>query len=356
MKACFIVGTLARGGAEKQLVFMLRALENEGVRPHVLCLTRDEAFEKEIKGLGVEVEWVGSMQSRFLRLAKIVRRIREISPDILQSSHFYTNIYTGAAGRILDIPSIGAIRNDLFSEVSANGLFGRAQLTWPSHLIVNSKLAESRAIAAGISPGSLTFIQNVVEPTTQHSSHSNGNPVKILFVGRFVRQKRPDAFVDLAERLRTRANGVKLKFQMVGDGDLRPEIEKLARDKGFTETDFELSGERSEMHEVYEGADILVSTSEHEGTPNVVLEAMSFGLPVVATRVGGVPEVLSDRCGSLVDPSDRDGMLECVSRFVLNPQLRAETGTEGRKHVAANHSLNYLQQKLRGLYNKLIER
>jgi glycosyltransferase involved in cell wall biosynthesis len=356
MKACFIVGTLARGGAEKQLVFMLRALTNEGVRPHVLCLTQGEAFEKEIKNLGVEVEWVGSMQSRLVRLANIVRRIRKISPDVLQSSHFYTNIYTGAAGRILDIPSIGAIRNDLLSEVSSNGLFGRAQLTWPSHLIVNSKLAESRAIAARISPGSLTFIQNVVEPSAQHLGSSSRESVKILFVGRFVRQKRPDAFVDLAERLRTRANGVKLKFQMVGDGNLRPEIEKLARDKGFTETDFELSGERSEMYEVYKGADILVSTSEHEGTPNVVLEAMSCGLPVVATRVGGVPEVLSERCGSLVDPSDRDGMLDCVSRFVLNPQLRAETGIEGRKHVAANHSLKYLQQKLKVLYSKLIER
>ncbi len=356
MKVCFIVGTLARGGAERQLVFMLRALQNKGIKARLLCLTKGEAFEEEVKDLGIEIEWVGAMQNRFLRLCKIVSSTRKRPADILHSSHFYTNIYTAAAGRILDIPNIGAIRNDLFSEIAANRAFGRAQLTWPSHLIVNSKLAESRAIEEGISPNRLTFIRNVVESPASGRDHSNGKGVNVLFVGRLVRQKRPDIFVDLADRLRTSLPDVSLSFQMVGDGEMRPEVEKLAVKYGFDKHDFHLAGERAQMSEVYKWADILVSTSAHEGTPNAILEAMSYGIPVVATRVGGIPEIVSEKCGILADPSDRDGLLRSVSELVLKPRMRACLGMEGSKYVKTSHSLDYLQQKLTGLYSRLTER
>ena len=91
MKICILAGTLGRGGAERQLYFMLRALVREGVTVKLLCLTKGEAFEEQIRELGVEVEWVGRTGNQLLRLYEIYKAVRAVKPDLIQSSHFYTN-------------------------------------------------------------------------------------------------------------------------------------------------------------------------------------------------------------------------------------------------------------------------
>ncbi len=358
MKTCFIVGTLARGGAERQLIFMLRALQNRGIEPRLLCLTKGEALEPEIRELGIDIEWVGSARNRLLRLGRIVTSIRKRPADIIQSSHFYTNIYAAAAGRILDIPNIGAIRNDLFSEIDANRFFGQSQLKWPAHLIVNSKLAEDRAVANGVLRNRLTYIRNVVESANGCRSHSelNGSGVNLLFAGRLVKQKRPELFIEIAHKLLLKHPDKHLVFRVAGDGELRSKIEKLIAEHRFAEDQFQLMGNQSDMAPHYGWADVLIVTSEHEGTPNVVLEAMSHGVPVVATAVGGIPEILTKSRGFLSDPSDIEGMVEAASSLVTSRHLRLELGEEGRKYVRENHSAEYLQKKLPVLYNELTER
>src|SRR5829696_5455753 len=109
MKVCFVVGTLGLGGSERQLVFMLRALIQRGISARVLCLTRGEHFETDIKKMGVSVEYFGKARSRAGRLLALARKLRNEPADVVQSTHFYTNLYAGICGRLLGIPSIGAI-------------------------------------------------------------------------------------------------------------------------------------------------------------------------------------------------------------------------------------------------------
>ncbi len=99
LKICFLAGTLGRGGAERQLVYMLSALKRAGVQTRVLCLTQGESFEDEIKRLGVPVEWVGASGSRLVRLRRIIRSLRREPAHVLQSVHFYTNLYAALAAR-----------------------------------------------------------------------------------------------------------------------------------------------------------------------------------------------------------------------------------------------------------------
>ena len=148
MKVCFVVGTLARGGAEKQLVFMLQALQKLGIESEVLCLTRGEPYEEEINDLGFQVRHVGASKNRLSRLANIVRALRESRPDIVQSSHFYTNLYAGAAGKLLRIPSIGAVRSDLIYEIQSHRVTGKLQVSLPDMLITNSDAAHRRLLDA----------------------------------------------------------------------------------------------------------------------------------------------------------------------------------------------------------------
>jgi len=356
MKVGFLAGTLGRGGAERQLVFMLQALINEGIEARVLCLTNGEAFEQEIRDLGVEVDWIGRSQSRVFRLGSLVRNLRKSPVDILQSAHFYTNIYVAIAARILGVRSIGAIRNDLISEITANGSFGKWQVALPNVLIANSRLAVKRALATGVQPEGINLLLNAVSERNPDFKLDSGENLQVLFAGRLVPQKRPELFIELVSQLRDAFPQQAFKFMVAGDGPLRSGLEQMANDLGLMGTELIFLGEQSHIDEVYRTTDILVLTSRHEGTPNVILEAMSHGVPVVATRVGGVPEIVPEGCGILVDPNDFAGLFRSVSSLVHDYDLRNRMGRRAQEYVRKNHSIGYLQERLKIIYSGLMEK
>src|SRR5262245_10008242 len=89
----FLAGTLGQGGAERQLFYSLRTLKESGAHPQLFCLTRGEFWEEPIRDLGVPIRWIGKHQSRAVRLACLIDSLRKDRPMIIQSQHFYTNIY-----------------------------------------------------------------------------------------------------------------------------------------------------------------------------------------------------------------------------------------------------------------------
>lgn len=352
----FIVGTLGQGGAERQLFYTVKTMLEHKACPQVLCLTKGEFWERKIQALGVPVIWVGQSPSRLIRLIKIVRELRRKPVDIIQSQHFYTNLYAVAAARILGAREIGAIRNDSFSEVRANGLwFGRLSLRVPRLIVANSKQGIQNAISLGVPPERLFLLPNVVD--TEHfqpSKQRHTRQVRLLSVGRLVQQKRVDRFLTVLAKVRSVAK-VPVLGIIVGDGPLRPSLEQQAKALGLLPEVVDFRGQFPDMRLIYQEADILVLTSDHEGMPNVVLEAMASGLPVVATRVGGVPEVVQDGLtGYLVSPHDEDSMVEALLRLIHQPSLRAEMGRSGRAYVEQYHSLQRLPLWLQGLYEVVL--
>jgi len=358
MNICFIAGTLGRGGAEKQLIFMLRVLKHIGVSTRILCLTKGESYEAEIRDLGLTVEWVGESNNRALRLLKIIECLRCLRADLVQSTHFYTNIYAGAAGTFLKIPSIGAVRSDLIYEIKSHKILGRWQISLPHMLIVNSIAAHQRLLDRGVSPQKVEFVRNVVEngaiPTL--SNELSDRALNIIFVGRLDRNKRPERFVRLAAKLNGRFPNLPLRFRVAGDGELKSELEIMARDHGLLPDKLKFLGVCPDMNKIYRQSDILISTSDSEGTPNVILEAMAHGLPVVATKVGGTAEILNESRGVLIDPGDEKELEKATAELILNKELRFRLGSEGRAYVAQNHSLAYLQEQLIGIYEKLVQK
>ena len=355
MKICFIAGTLGRGGAERQLIYMLRALESEGINARVLCLTQGEALENEIIDLGIEVRWIGPSKNQVVRLLKIIVDLKTRPVDIVQSAHFYTNIYVAVAAKILRIIGIGAIRSDVFHEMTENRLFGRWQLRLPGNLIGNSKRALERARDLGAKPESLHIVRNVAASNNGRRSLTSAKEcTNILFVGRLVPAKNPELFIRMASRLVRDLPEHNLLFQIAGDGPLRKGLQEYAGKCPISNSRVQFLGERADMSDIYRETDILVLTSDHEGTPNVVLEAMSYGIPVVATNVGGVPEILSEDCGFLLRASDLDGLCRATAKLVRDQRLRSSLGGNGRRYVLDNHSLPYLADRLTGIYSKLL--
>lgn len=364
LKVGFLAGTLGRGGAERQLVHMLRALKQLDVRTRVFSLTQGEAFEDEIKSLGVSVKWIGESGSQAMRLKSLIQVLRCETPDILQSTHFYTNLYATVAARVTGVHEIGAIRSNLFSELKAHPMLGNAILSWPRHLIANTEIARRTAIARGIRPDRIDFVRNAVDTGwlkeknghCEKNSHGEREALRILFVGRLVMVKRPEVFLRVISKVIQALRAQSLKAIIAGDGSLRQHLESQAVALGLHSDQLEFLGTRSDMKAVYAGADLLLMTSEYEGAPNAILEAMACGLPVIATSVGGVPEILADGRGLLVEPGDEEGLKAAVLRLASDASLRAQLGRHGYEYVSRLHSLEALGQHLTTIYDRILSR
>ncbi len=351
-KICFIAGTLRQGGAERQLFHILNALRRNGALPRVLCLEQAGFWEDRIRQLGVPVTWIGQSSSRLLRVMKILRELWSERPHFIQSQHFFTNSYAAVSARMLGSGSIGALRSNGAMEAQDCGrLGGWLNLRTPELLAANSSAALRYALERGRLPNRLFLLPSVVD-TAQIKPAPGPAPgtLRLLAVGRLVQAKRFDRFLTVLARLRKQFDE-DVKGILVGEGPLRPELEAQAAQLGLTPSVMEFRGAAAEIAPFYSQADILVMTSDYEGTPNVLLEGMAAGLPIVSSRVGGVPEVLhSGENGITVASEDLDGLQRALTDLISNPQLRQRLGKNARAYVERHHSLERLPVRLSQLY------
>lgn len=177
-----------------------------------------------------------------------------------------------------------------------------------------------------------------------------GRPL-IGIVGRLVPIKNHAMFLDMARRiLDVRDAG----FVIVGDGELRPELERSVRERGLSER-VHFLGWRRDLDVIYADLDVVVLTSNNEGTPVALIEAMAAGRPVVATQVGGVADVVEhETTGLLVPSGDVEGCAQAVLRLLADPALAERFGTEGRGRALARYGSQRLVEDVRRLYLELI--
>jgi sugar transferase (PEP-CTERM/EpsH1 system associated) len=157
--------------------------------------------------------------------------------------------------------------------------------------------------------------------------------------------------LQLAPALRAR-----LRLVMVGDGPLRTQVMDILQTAGVQDLSW-MPGERNDVADVMRGLHCFALPSQSEGISNVVLEAMASALPVLATAVGGNPELVSDgRTGELVPPSDPDAMAQALVRLASDPERSARMGQAGRADVEARFSLTRMVGAYQGLYDRLLQR
>jgi glycosyltransferase involved in cell wall biosynthesis len=180
---------------------------------------------------------------------------------------------------------------------------------------------------------------------------SNGE-VLLTFVGRLVAIKRVELL--LRALARAREGGSPVRLAVVGDGPLRSGLERLAHEVGVAEVT-RFMGYRSDMASVAAASDLAVLTSANEGTPVSLIEAAAAGRPAVATAVGGVPDVVTDGTGILVQDGDVEAMASAIARLAANPELRWSMGRRAREHVAERFSADRLVRDVDRLYQELLE-
>ncbi len=355
-----MTGTLGQGGAERQLFYALEALRDSGAQLNVLSLTAGEPWEGPFREAGFPPTWVGQSPAKARRLGRIVRTLRKQPADIVQSQHFFTNAYVAAAARVVGARDIGAMRSDGISELAIGRIEGPLSLRSPRLIAVNSRGAIRNMEERGYPTEKFFLLPNVVD-TEQFTAAAERKPgpVRVLSVGRLVGAKRFDRLLDALASVRAESAELQATGVIVGSGrereDVGPALLRQATGLGLLPEGLELRGAIEDMAPVYREADVFVLTSDHEGTPNVVLEAMATGLPVISTRVGDVPDLIEHgRTGFLVDPGDQEALTGALHELVGNASLRQEMGQAARRWVEDHRSPGQLPGFLSQLYERAL--
>lgn len=356
LRVALVAGTLGQGGAERQLFFVARTLLAAGARPRVLSLTRGGHWEAPLRDGGVPVEWVGERPGRTARLLAVTRAAARHQADLVQSFHFFTNPYAAVAARWLRRPDLGAIRNSGQADMdSVGGGLAQLCLRLPRLLVANSEAAIERLREVGVPASRLRLLPNAVDIAAfgPPTSRDGSGPFVVVAIGRLVTAKRFDRALRAIAGARARTRR-EIRLIIAGSGSEQPAIEALTAALGLAGS-VTLPGSVADVRALLREADCLLLTSDHEGTPNVILEAMASARPVVATDVGGVGALVeTGQTGLLVPRDDEERLAEAIVRLAEAPTVAACLGQRGRARVEAHFSLSRLEQNLRTLYREVL--
>ena len=175
--------------------------------------------------------------------------------------------------------------------------------------------------------------------------------VLLTWVGRLVPIKRVDVLLRALARA-TAVNG-RIRLAVVGDGELRGELEQLAVQLGIADRVW-FAGYRGDMTPVAAASDLAVLSSDNEGTPVSLIEAAAAATPSVATRVGGVPDVVRPETGIVVPAADSDALGDAMAALASDADRRKEMGARAREHVRTRYSVERLIEDIDQLYSELI--
>jgi len=347
------------GGSERQFTELARSFQAHGFRPRIGCIAKRgdflEGFDDVTEfPLGGNLYGPRSIQTR-LRLASYLRESRI---QVAHAFDFYTNLVLIPAARLARIPVvIGSQRQlgDLLSPAKSRAQL--AVLRWCDRVVCNSHAAARSLIEQGLRENRIVIIGNGLPP----SAFATAAPAlprssSILRVGMIARMNTPSknhrVFLRAAARIVRRFP--EAEFVLAGDGPLRPELEREAADLGISDRVLFL-GDRRDVTSIFASIDISVLPSDSESLSNAILESMAARVPVVASRVGGNPELVTNDRGILVAPGDADALASAIERLLQNTSMRAELGENGRRFVESNFTLDATRKRHEELYAELLE-
>lgn len=359
LRVALLAGCLERHGAERQAVFMARALRQAGVEVRIYSLTRGDHYESVLRSEGFVVEWAGRVRNPLLRVGVLIQQMWGFKPHIVQATLGHNNLHAAIVARMLGAISLGALRTDLEKCGRLMGRWTPYLFRVPTGIVVNSKHAEQQLRASGLTgPDRVWLLPNVVdlaelgvEDGYEEAAPAAGSPVTAIFLSRLVGLKRLDLF--LRALAAARESEPELQGLVVGDGPEREPMERLARELGLLPDGVQFAGESFRPAEQIRHSHFLVLCSDHEGSPNSVLEAMAMGKPAVVTPAGDAPSIVQHGVsGFVVDFDDHQALANRMVELARSNELRARMGRASRSEIEESYSLDGLAGRLLEIYAK----
>lgn len=356
--------SFSRGGTERQFVRFVRGIDRNLYDIRIACLQRSGPLLSEVESLGVSiVEFPIDSLYNFKAAKLFVQMVRFLRREQIQIVHafdFYTSVFAVPAARLARVPVVLASRRELLN----------LRTPWQQRAIrIACRLAtgvvvNSRAVGddmAGPWSGNrrkIDVLPNCIDLDEFESKLSPGEirrelglpPSSILIgaLGNLRPEKDLETFLLAARGIRDAIPSA--EFLVIGDGPAGNMLKSLAGDLRLSES-VHFLGERPDVPDLLAALDILVMTSYTESFPNAILEAMAMGKPVVATNVGGIPEVVAQgQTGFLVAPRDPKAIADRVLSLCQDSTRRHEMGKAARARVENNFTVQAITAKLEDIY------
>ena len=363
LKIVHLVTSLEVGGAQHNMLLGLPNLDPSRYK-HILISIMDRMqMKQQFQKADIEVYSLGLSKKTDLAVALRLRSLlKSIRPDILHTYLIHGNVLGRIVGRLVGVPTI--IGSEL--TIGQAGRLGRfaTKLTNPltDAVEVNSETG-GKSVSADLGvpkskievvlPGldldafSVTVQQSTVrtELDVEDSEHL------VLFVGRL----RPVKGVEYGIRAFAKAleQNPNMKLALVGEGDQRNQLESLSTELGI-ENNVRFLGARKDLPNVFSACDSVIMPSLNEGFPRVAIEAMASSKPVIATRVGGVPEAIIDgQSGILVPSKDVEAMAKAIVNIATNSELSNRLGLAARQRTEQRFTASNYVARLDEMYTRL---
>lgn len=350
----YLVGQLGSGGLERQLYYLLRTITRKYYQPAVAVWNdcENDVYTPQIRALGVPIY---SFPKKFSPLAKLVtfqRLIRELQPAVAHSYSFYTNFGVYWATRGTRTVAVGSVRGELDrAKKEAGQWLGSLSARWPREQICNnfSALETVRRSRGFFVPQRLSVVRNALDLDKFCPAPLPSNDrVCIIGVGSLFSVKRWDRVIRAALTLKRR--GFDFSIRLVGDGPLRDSLRQQVQTLGVADC-VEFLGNRADIPTILAQATFLVHTSDSEGCPNVVMEAMACGRAVVATEVGDISFLIENgKTGFTVPRDDEETLVLRMGTLISDRNLCHRLGTAGRAKAEREFSLDRLVTETLSIY------
>jgi len=368
-----IIARMNVGGPAVQVSGLMRSMDSS-VFDHRLYTgncAADEAdyldtvardiYAVRIEGFGRRVSLGGDLRAFF----SLIKEIRSFKPHVI---HTHT-AKAGFLGRIASILSLHpSIRIHTFHGHLLNGYFGSCKrmlvvlaeriLAVSTHqlLAVGDKVRQDllavgigKSEKFGLMPPGLDIGKLQNKKDSQEFYGLSKQTIQCAFIGRVTQIKRPDRFLDVVKEIKKR--NLDFEFFVAGDGELLQNCkERIARE----DLPVKILGWQSNIEQVLSAADVVVLTSDNEGTPLSLIQAGMAGLPVVTTRVGSVPEVVMDGVTGIITNLDVLEIADALEKLASSKELRARLGAAAQEFTLANFGVKRLVNDHEVLYKKLI--
>lgn len=355
-----VIGQLTAGGAEGQLALLCRGIDRAAFAPTVYCLSAQaEPYGPWIEATGTPVRMIQG--NRVSRVAQLRQHLRADNIEIVHAWLYIANSYAWIANLGARRPMITSARNckvqDRISQL-VNVLAFRSSRA----IVVNSRdVGAYVARKYGAPEDRIRVVYNAIDtrrftPGADIASngHERDRPLPLIVtVGRLVEQKNHRLFLQAAAELSRDIAAA--HFTIVGDGPLRRALEEQARGLGIADR-VAFVGERRDVEQILRTASLFWLTSRWEGMPNIVLEAMASGLPVITTDVGGVRELI--RCGVdgfVVPDGDAGAFVRHARDLLRKPATRQRLAAAARAR-AEEFSTVRMVSALSELYAEVLGR
>ncbi|MEE8537750.1 MAG: glycosyltransferase [Acidobacteriota bacterium] len=372
-----VIPTLNVGGAEKQLALLLREIDRSRFRPLVVCTTRGGPLLEELSRHQVPVQVIGKFGRYDLSLVwRLGRWLRRERPDLVHTWMFTANTWGRLAALLARVPALVASERcvDEWKGALHRGL-DRLLATRTNRMVANSKAVADflevsehipaeriRVVHNGLAEDEMEKLRPRTEEEVAALRRALNIPPGAVVVGDVSRIDAKNdliSWVAVVERLVSRHTN--LIAVLAGAPVLEVEhryarrLEREIAQRGL-DGRVRLLGMRRDLENVLPALDLFLHTSATEGFPNSLMEAMSAGVPVVATRAGGTPELIEEGVSGYLAPvGDVETLAERASHLLANAALRRSVGHEGLRRVRERFSVRRMVEATEQIYEEVLE-